>query len=80
MSAAAAPSLISPTRAIVAASADEQRAEAAEFAQQLLGQRLGVAARDGEREQIFDQLVIVQRVRPALEQALAQAGAMPAAV
>src|SRR3546814_9799056 len=31
-----------------------------EFAQQRLGERLGVAARNGECEQIFDQLVIGQ--------------------
>ena len=44
---------------------------------QRLGQRLGVAARDGQSEQIFDQLMVEQRLRPAFEQALAKAGAVP---
>jgi hypothetical protein len=47
---------------------------------QLLGERLGVAAGEGEGEQIFDQLVVEQRVRPAFEQALPQPCAVAAAV
>ena len=79
-SAATAPSLISPTRAIVAASAASRPPKPPNSRDQLLGERLGVAAGDGQREQIFDQLMIEQGVRPALEQALAQPGAVPAAV
>jgi hypothetical protein len=54
----------------------EQPADPAELGQQLARQRLGVAAWNGERQQIFDQLMIKERLRPALEQPFAQAGAV----
>ena len=40
----------------------QQRPDPAEIVDQPLGQRLGVDARDGQREQIFDQLIIVEAV------------------
>ncbi len=40
--------------------------------EQFLGQRLGVDARDCEGEEIFDQLIIVEAARAALDQPLAQ--------
>jgi hypothetical protein len=52
----------------------QQRPDAAEFVDQLLRQRLGVDARDGQRQQIFNQLVIVEALRPAVEQPLPQPG------
>ena len=64
------------TRASASAIGGQHAADPAEFAQQRLGERLGVAARDREREQIFDQLVIEQRLAAALEQPLAQPGAV----
>ena len=42
-----------------------------EFAEQRLGERLGVAARDGEREQIFDQFIVGEAVG-VVEQTRAQ--------
>jgi hypothetical protein len=47
-----------------------------ELVDQAPRQRLGVDARDGEGEEIFDQLMIKQRLWPAVEQAPAQAAAM----
>ncbi len=58
----------------------QEAGDAAEFVEQRLGERLGILPRDRQREQIFDQLVIEQRVRPALEQATAQARAVAAIV
>ena len=46
------------------------------LADQRLGHRLGVAAWNGQGEQIFDQLMVEQRLAAALEQALAEPGAM----
>lgn len=46
----------------------QHAADPPEFAQERLGQRLGVAARDGEREKIFDQFVIEQLIAPAARQ------------
>jgi len=40
----------------------------------------GVDARDGQREQIFDQLIIVKTAGTGIEQPLAQPGAMPARI
>ena len=53
-----------------------QAANAAKFAQQQFGQRLGVAARDGERQQIFDQFMIQQRLAARISQFLPQPGAV----
>jgi hypothetical protein len=47
---------------------------------QALGERLGVDARYRQREQIFDELIIVKACGTRIEQALAQACAMPANV
>lgn len=58
----------------------EQRSVTAEFGEQFFRQRLGVAAGDGEGEEIFDQLVIEQRLVTALEQPLAQPRAVAGAV
>ena len=58
----------------------QQPADPAEFREQGLGQRFGVASRDSQREKIFDQLVIEQRVGSALVEPLAQAGAVAAIV
>jgi hypothetical protein len=54
----------------------QQRPDAAELPQQRFRQRLGITAGNGEREQIFDQLMIQQRVRPLFDQPAAQAGAV----
>ena len=43
-----------------------------------LRQRLGVDARDGQREQIFDELVIVESVRTRIEQAASKPRAVSA--
>ena len=56
----------------------QQRADPAEIVEQPLGQRLGVDPRDGQREQIFDQLIIVETRRAGIEQPLAQARAVAA--
>ena len=48
----------------------------AELAHQRLGECLGVAARNGDREQVFDEFVVEQRVAAALEHAFAKATAM----
>ena len=58
----------------------EQRPDIPKRADQLLGERLGVAPRDRQREQIFDQLMVVQCLRAALEQAFAQPCAVANAV
>lgn len=50
----------------------QQRAQAAELGDQAPCQRLGIPPRNGEGEQIFDQLMIEQRLRPAGDQPLAQ--------
>jgi hypothetical protein len=44
--------------------------------QQPLGERLGVDARDGQREQIFDQLIIVEPLGARIEQTPAKPGAV----
>ena len=54
----------------------QQRPDPAEASDQRLGLRLGVAARDGEGQQIFDQFMIEQRVPAAVEQSLTQASAV----
>ena len=66
-----------PSRRSVSASAASNGPMPPKLGDQRLGQRLGVAARDGEGEQIFDQLMVEQRLGAAVEQALAQAGAVP---
>src|SRR3546814_2213253 len=48
----------------------------AEFGEQPLGERLGVAPRHREHQQIFDQFMVEQRIAAARDQALAQAAAM----
>ena len=53
-----------------------KRAEAAE---QSLGGRLGIAALPGGEQEVFENLVIGERFRPAFEQPPAQAGAVAAA-
>jgi hypothetical protein len=50
----------------------ENRGERAETGEERLGGRLGVAARPGGVEQVFEHLVIRQRFRPAFEQPPAQ--------
>ncbi len=57
-----------------------QAAYAAKFTQQRLGERFGVAARNGKGQQIFDKFMIVQRITAALRQLLPQPGAMTHAV
>lgn len=57
----------------------EQAGDAPELLEQCLGQRLGVAARNGHGEQIFYQLVIEQPVGVG-EQPLAQPRAMASIV
>ena len=52
----------------------------AEFLDQLLGQRLGIAARNRQREQLFDQFVIVPSVALTCQYTVTEAGAVPAAV
>lgn len=54
----------------------EHPADPTEFAHQRLGERLGIPAGNGDREQVFDQFVIEQRVAAAFEQAFAQPAAM----
>ena len=48
--------------------------------QQLLCERLGIAARDGEGKQIFDQLMVQQGLTALFEQPLPQSGTMTDAV
>src|SRR5688500_6101768 len=50
------------------------------FGQQRAGERLRIAAWDREGEQIFDQFVIEQSLRPLLDQPFAQAGAVAAGI
>ena len=50
------------------------------FGEQRAGERLGVAPGDRERQQIFDELMIEQRLRTLLDQPLEQARAMAAGV
>ena len=71
---------LSPSRRSVSASAPSKRPDAAEPRDQRLGLRLGVAARDCERQQIFDQFMIKQRLAAAIEQALAKAGTVAGGV
>ena len=52
----------------------------AEPAQQRLGQRLHVLARDGQHQQVFDQLVVSQRVGPAAQHPRTQTGAVARSV
>ena len=58
----------------------EQPGDAAEFGEQSLGQRLGILTRNRRRQQIFDQLVIEQRLAALLEQPLAQPCAVAAMI
>jgi hypothetical protein len=55
----------------------KQRTDAAKLGDQLLRLRFRVSAGDGEREQIFDQFMVEQRLRPAFEKAPAKSGPMP---
>jgi len=55
----------------------EQRTDAAKLRNQLLRLRFRVAARNSQREQIFDQLMVEQSLWPAFEKAAPQAGAVP---
>jgi len=57
-----------------------QCADAPEIGEQLLGERLGHAPRDREAEQIFDQLMIEQRVAAAGNQPSAMPRPVPGAV
>lgn len=50
----------------------EQRPDAAEVVEQSLGEGFRVDAGDGQREQIFDELIIVEAARPGGEQPLAK--------
>lgn len=54
-----------------------QRAESAEFPQQRLGNRFGVNTRPSEREQIFEDFMIAQRVAACSQQPCAQPCAVP---
>jgi hypothetical protein len=54
----------------------QQPANAAKFVDQFLGEGLRILARDGEGEEIFNQLMIKQSVSAALDQALSQARAV----
>jgi len=45
--------------------------------QQPLRERLRIDARDRQRQQIFEQLIVVKTGRARVEQPLAQAGAVP---
>jgi hypothetical protein len=54
----------------------KQGAHTAKLGDQGLRLRLRIATRNGQREEIFDQLMIEQSLRPSLEQALAKAGAV----
>ena len=58
----------------------EQRAETAERGEQAARHRLGIAARDRQAQQIFDEFVILQRIRPLLDQSLAQTGTVAAGI
>lgn len=55
-------------------------ANAPEFAHQRLGERLGVGTGNRDGEEIFDQLVIEQRLSATLEQPLAQPRPVPLAL
>src|SRR6185369_474644 len=55
----------------------KQRADAAEIVKKPLRKRLGVDAWDGQRQQIFEQLMVVKTGRAAIQQPCTQAGAMP---
>jgi hypothetical protein len=54
----------------------EHPGERAEPGDQALRQRLDVAPLDRRHQQVFEHLVVAERRGPALEQALAQAGAL----
>ena len=56
----------------------QQRADTAELGDQALGERFGVAAGKSEGEQIFDELLVEQRLGAALEQSLPQPRSMAA--
>ena len=55
-------------------------ASAAEMVDQLLGQLLGVAARDCQRQQIFNNFMIMQPGSVIVQQTLPKPGAMARAV
>ena len=63
---------VSPSRRRVSELGAEQGADPAEVMQKPLGELLGIDARNGQREEIFDQLVIVKAGRPSVEKTLAQ--------
>src|SRR6185503_19311839 len=54
--------------------------ERAEALDQALGHRLGVTAGDGVEQHQLEQLVVGQRLRPAGDEAILQALAMPGAL
>lgn len=56
----------------------KQRTDAAEPGDKASGLLLRVAPRDGKGKEVFDQLMIEQRLAATFEQALAEPGAMPA--
>src|SRR5690554_482959 len=58
----------------------EDAGKRTEFAQQRLGQRLGVAPGNGQLQGQFEQFVIFERVTPHLEEAFAHPLAMPGMV
>ena len=58
----------------------QQSAETPKIADQAFGERFRVLALDREAEQIFDQFMVEQCVRSAVEQSLPEAGAVPGSV
>lgn len=58
----------------------EQPAQPTKLVQQAFRDRFGIAARDGECEQIFDDLMVVQRIGADAEQPIPQPRPVPAAV
>jgi hypothetical protein len=64
--------LLMPSRRKLSALAPEQRADAAEIVEQLLCEQLCSDARYGQREQIFDELIIMGTAHPGVEQPLSQ--------
>jgi hypothetical protein len=58
----------------------DQLRQRTEFAQQRLGEQLGVAARDGQRGQIFDELMVGHAVHVTVKQATAPTCAVPGVI
>ena len=58
----------------------QQPANAAKLVQQAFRQRFGIPARNGEREHIFDEFMVEERVRAAAQQSLAQSRPVAGAV